>query len=44
MADYLNEIDRRFPVRNSDSEKQQFREYVCDEAHTSGWNAKQETL
>lgn len=44
MADYLNEIDRRFPVRNSDSEKQQFREYVCDEAHTSGWNTKQETL
>ena len=30
MKDWLNEIDHRFPVRNSDAQKEAFRSYVLE--------------
>ena len=39
MKDYLNDIDSRFPVRNSEAQKEAFREYAISEAQAAGWTA-----
>ncbi|MBR7041673.1 MAG: M28 family peptidase [Clostridia bacterium] len=39
MKDYLNDIDSRFPIRNSEAQKQAFREYALGEAKLSGRSA-----
>lgn len=39
MKAYLSEIDERFPVRNSDSQKSAFREYALKEAAQNGLSA-----
>ena len=43
MKDYLNEIDTRFPVRNSEPQKESFREYVRGEAERLGYPCTVET-
>ena len=37
MKDYLEEIDGQFPVRNTESRKEAFREYAANEARSSGY-------
>ena len=44
MKDYLNEIDSRFPVRNSELQKEAFRNYALQEAYASGYSASAEAL
>ena len=44
MKDYLNEIDSRFPVRNSEPQKEAFRNYAVQEARAFGYSASTETL
>ena len=39
MKDYLNDIDSRFPVRNSEAQKEAFRGYAVSEAQSAGWTA-----
>ena len=43
MKDWLNEVDRRFPVRNSKAQKEAFRHYVLEEAEKLGLSASVET-
>ena len=43
MKDWLNEIDHRFPVRNSKAQKEVFRGYVLDEVKKLGFPASVET-
>ena len=43
MKDYLNEIDSRFPVRNSGPQKEAFRDYAVREAGAFGYSARVET-
>lgn len=40
MKDYLDEIDRRFPVRRTDTQKEAFREYAANEALSSGFTVQ----
>ncbi len=40
MKDYLEEIDSRFPVRNTDAQKEAFRVYAVNEALSSGYPAR----
>ena len=42
MKDWLNEIDNRFPVRNSDAQKEAFRDYVLQETGSIGYFASVE--
>ena len=42
MKDYLNEIDTRFPVRNSKSQKEAFRDYVFEETGALGFFSSEE--
>ena len=42
MKDYLNEIDSRFPVRNSEAQKEAFRDYVLEETGKYGYFASVE--
>ena len=42
MKDWLNEIDNRFPVRNSDEQKEAFRDYVLQETGSLGYFASVE--
>ncbi len=42
MKDYLNEIDTRFPVRNTKPQKDEFIGYVFGEAGKSGYFASEE--
>ena len=39
MKDYLNDIDSRFPIRNSEAQKEAFRGYAVSEAQAAGWTA-----
>lgn len=39
MKDYLNDIDSRFPIRNSEAQKEAFRDYAISEAKAAGWSA-----
>ena len=43
MKDYLDEICARFPVRNSNPQKESFRGYVLDEAGKLGYASSVET-
>ena len=43
MKDFLNEIDSRFPIRNSGPQKDAFRDYVAGEADTLGYSVRVET-
>ena len=42
MKDYLNEIDQRYPMRNSAEQKAAFREYSLAEARTGAVSAREE--
>ena len=44
MKDYLNEIDSRFPVRNSEQQKEAFRNYAVQEAAALGYSVSAEAM
>ncbi len=42
--DYLNEVNRLYPIRKTKGEKKKFRQYVIKEAESCGKSAKLETV